>query len=734
MVTSELKKYNPQIWFVGPYNNQYSDKIKYASIEDCYNYCKDKEVLGEDIETTIRQPLGTYKNEHIYQPGLDPYLSKVVMLQIGDLENIYVIDTRVVDIGPLFPLWQVKERVWVGHNLKFEAKHLLYNYDIIHQTIWDCMLVEQNLYNGLGLRNSLEALTERYLNVKPVQKTDLFTIIDEEQNEEDSVFIDKSTRMGFLTIGNKPFTEKQILYGSDDILYPLIIRQEQMKGVGSYNPIELHKLENKFCLCLADIELVGMTFDRNIWLDTYYKNKIVYEHRLQKLNKYVEKKYPKFCSIPDLFGTPPGCTIQWSSSKQVIDFFRYLDICPKEKSKQTGRIEFTVGAKTLVKKLSNPYKEKYNNDEETDIVTEEDLILNYLLLKVSEQACTTFGEEWLKYIHPITGRIHSSYKQILNTGRMSSTKPNLQNIPAEEDYRKAFVANKNCKLINADYSSQESRVLADKCGDKSMIEFFNNGHPVHGNDFHSMTATKMFSLMRNEPSLIVTKKTHPDERNVAKSIGFKIAYGGSAYTLKDDFGVAEEVAQEFIDSYLNAFPALNKYFEEGKKFAVDNGYIHIDNVVNRRYWERDYKRMQFLNENIWKLYPENYRQLSEKRKKEVKEKINTDHPEIKGMWKEYFTLKGELERCSQNYPIQGTAGGQTKTACIIFRNYILKNNLRNKVWMTNVVHDETLVECIEEFAEEAKNIVEKSMVDGASIFCKKVKMEATGVITDFWHH
>lgn len=731
---NELRRYNPKIWFVGPKNESYSSRIQYATIDQVYEYCKDKEVLGEDIETSIAQPLGTYKNEHIYQPGLDPYLSQIVMLQIGDKENIYVIDTRSTDISPLYPLWEDRNRIFCGHNLKFEGKHLLHNYGIIHHTIWDCMLVEQNLYNGLGYRNSLAALAERYLGVKPVEIPDLFSNLTEDDDEEDIIYIDKSTRMEFLKIGSKPFTEKQILYGSDDILYPLLIRELQMQGTGTYNPMELHKLENKFCLCLVDIELAGMTFDKQVWLNTYNKSKVVYKHRLEKLNRYVEKKYPKFCSIPDLFGTPPGCTIQWSSSKQVIELFKHIGICPKEKSKQTGKIEYTVGAKALVKKLSNPYKEKYNKDEETDIETNEDLILNYLLLKVSEQACTTFGEEWLKYIHPITGKVHSSYRQILNTGRISSTRPNLQNVPGEKVYRSAFIASPGNTLIDCDYSSQESRIVADKCNDSIMVRFFNEGDPIHGSDMHSMTATKMFSLMRNEPDLIVTKKTHPEERTVAKSIGFKLIYGGTSYTLKDDFGITEEEAQQFIDNYLGAFPALGKYLQVCRETAVKNGYIDIDEVVGRRYWEKDWDRMNQINEDIWKLYPTNYRELSKIRKQEAKDKINREHPEVKQMWKEYFSIKSSLERCAQNYPVQGTAGSQSKTAAIIFRNYQIKNNLRDTIWLTNMVHDEVVAECKNEYIEEGKKLIEKCMIDGASIFCKKVKMEACAVGAEYWQH
>jgi DNA polymerase-1 len=314
----------------------------------------------------------------------------------------------------------------------------------------------------------------------------------------------------------------------------------------------------------------------------------------------------------------------------------------------------------------------------------------------------------------------------------SSMNPNLQNIPAEADYRKAFVAPDGFALLNADYSSQESRVLAEVSGDEAMINFFNNGHPIHGSDYHCFTATKMFSLMRNDPNLIITKKTHPDERNAAKSISFKIAYGGSAHTLKDDFGVEEDVAQEFIDSYMKAFPALDNYFKAGREKAVKWGYVDI--VPDRRYWEPDHKRMEEVRKQCTKYYPRDYKDLPEEEKVKFRKKLTEDNPELKGMWSEYYQLKGSIERCSQNYPIQGLAGSQTKMAGVLFRRYQIENNLRDKLYLTSLVHDECLSEVVKEMAEEGLKVLEEKMIEGANLFCKKVKMGATGNICEYWSH
>lgn len=630
-----------EIYFVANYS---IDNVQSCSIEYVYEYCKTKSVLGIDIETTKKYKLNTYKNEDIYPPGLDPYLSKVIMLQIGDLSKTFVIDTRYIDISILLPLFKSKTRLFVGHNLKFESKHLKHNYGIVFHKIWDTMVVEMILTNGLQLGYSLAKLSERHLGIKNQVEVDLFTVI-----EDDEVFIDKSIRMEFLNIEDKPFSYSQVTYGAGDIEYPLLIKSIQEKGFGEYCPSKLFQMENEFCLVLADIELKGLHFDKEQWLKVAAEEAIVLERRLNKINDYVSKTYPKFNASVDLFNNVMTCAIQWTSSQQVVELFKYIGICPKEKSKQTKKLEYTVGSAALSKLLPKEYKDFLMSEKETEINSNEDLILNYLLLNKSYQATTTFGEEFLKYVHPITGRLHTSYRQILNTGRISSNNPNCQNIPSKKQYRMCFTAPINHILINCDYAAQESRDLAEISGDQAMLDFFNLGHPVFKDDYHSFTATKMFQILRNDPNLIVSKKTHPEERQAAKNISFKIAYGGGAYTLKDDFGVEEEVAQEFIDSYFNAFPSLKEDFEQAKKKAVELGYIEIDPITGRRWFFKDFEYMKSLSEKAWSFYPKDYRKYSSDQKEIFKKRMSKEHPELKDIWSEYFSLKSSLERKALNF-------------------------------------------------------------------------------------
>ena len=770
-----------KILFVGEYKIE--GVPNYATLDECVEFITKQKVIGIDIETSKKFKQGTY-DEKVYKGGLDPYLSNVIMLQIGTMEKVFVIDVRDYsqkDLQPLLDYLHYNNNILlVGQNLKFEGKHLKHKYGLRFKNVHDTMIVEINLTNGLPFKYGLAHLAERYLKVKKDNEISLFdgvydkktvTLNDYylEQNEhiltpfevEDDFFIDKSTRLQFVKIGDKKFNKEQVLYGADDITMPLLIRERQLLGrklpSGEiYNPKICHKIENSFTQVLADIELEGLGFLPELWTEIADKNEVLYYQRKEELEKYVTTLYPDFTALPNLFNPEPDCLIDWASSKQVIALFRKLEICPKEISKQTKKLDWTVGASSLIKTIDNSLKAKYmyndwigfDKDDEDDFIENHDkLILAYLLVKKSEQAITTFGKEWLKYVHPITGRVHSNFRQILNTSRMSSTNPNLQNISGG-DYRNCFIAKEGNKMLNADYAAQEIRIVADVTQDEAFVDFFLSGDDTFLDDFHSYTATKMYRIMNNDPELLVPPKElaggvknpefqgdHGKMRNNAKAINFKINYGGSAFTLKDDFGVEEDVAQKFIDTYLDAFPTLRDNFKKVKREAIDKGYVLIDKFSDRRWFCPFHKKMSDLNDEIREYYPEGYFEGAYKgeAKDVIKKELYETYPFLKDMWREYFRMHGKLERAGLNYRIQGSAAMMVKMSMNMLRHHLIDNNITT-FWLTNLVHDEALAECPEENAEEMAQLLSKFMVEGGGYFCKTVPMGATCVPSDVWEH
>jgi DNA polymerase I-like protein with 3'-5' exonuclease and polymerase domains len=762
-------------YFIGKYK---VDGVEdYATIDECYQFIKNKRLLGLDIETTRKFQKRKESKSDVYKGGLDPYLSNVVMLQIGNLEKIYVIDVRDYTQWELSPIldfinWN-KECTFIGVNLKFEGKHLRHKYGLRLKKVWDCMIAEMCLYNGIQRSFSLAGMAYEYLDVKKVEDINLFereresTLNDDfiEENEHlltpfeiaNSEQIDKSTRMQFVTIGTKKFTAKQILYGSDDILYPILIMERQLLGRKLsngevYMPQKLFRMENSFTQCIADMELNGMPFSKEVWLGIANEQKTHFDIRLAELNSYIEYFYPKFVEPANLFGYEQRCMIQWSSSTQVVELFRYLEICPKEFSKQTKKQDWTVGATALLKTLKNEFKTNYQ--EQTWIGFEKDengnfiedhqrLILAYLLFKRSEQNITTFGKEWLKYVHPITHRVHTNFRQILNSGRMASSAPNVQQIPGGV-YRDAFkVLDEKNTLIFADFSNQEVRTVACLAEEDVLLDFFINGHPIYGEDNHTYTANNMNKAHNPDAEDFPANKTdgftkfHKKKRDEAKIISFGLLYGKEAKGFAEDFGLTKDEAQVFIDNYFGAYPKLKQAMDKWATHTFKNKYIQIDQVVDRRWFNDDFEEMERVNEQAKEYYPEEYFQrgkMSGEEKASLKEEINEKYPELKNIWRKYFGIRGSLQRKSTNYRIQGTSSSETKTALIMMRNELIEKKI-DDVQLIVAVHDEIGLESFNpERNEFCMEFIQRNMTDGANIFLNPPIMKAEAVQGDHWIH
>ena len=183
------------------------------------------------------------------------------------------------------------------------------------------------------------------------------------------------------------------------------------------------------------------------------------------------------------------------------------------------------------------------------------------------------------------------------------------------------------------------------------------------------------------------KRDFPELRQTAKSAGFAIQYGGTGYTIAKNLGISQTRGDFVYDSYFKAFPKLKDYFEKTKALAVKRNFIILDNITGRKTW-----------------FP-------------------------KG------TPKNRIERASLNFPIQGEAGSITKLAAIIFRSELLKHNLQDLAYSTNLIHDEINVEVSSKSIQyDVAKLLQESMEKAGEIWCKKVKLKAKAVIGDYWGH
>lgn len=206
----------------------------------------------------------------------------------------------------------------------------------------------------------------------------------------------------------------------------------------------------------------------------------------------------------------------------------------------------------------------------------------------------------------------------------------------------------------------------------------------------------------------ITKKD--PRRQHGKILNLKLDYGGTAYSVKDDLGKSQEEAEQLIEALSRAFPGKTSYFEAKITETFAQNYILIDDVTKRKsYLEKHF--------NIYNQYA-------------GKDSRTIDKKE----WSKFFTAKSSIERAAKNYPIQGTGGSMTKLASILFYKWIQKNSMWDKVHITNLVHDEIVVECIEKLADKVAEKLTECMVFAGSVFCKKVPMKAEPVITQYWKH
>lgn len=294
-------------------------------------------------------------------------------------------------------------------------------------------------------------------------------------------------------------------------------------------------------------------------------------------------------------------------------------------------------------------------------------VLNYRTLSKLK---STYCDGMLKVIES-DGRIHSKFNQVeTRTGRISSTDPNLQNIPVRteigRELRKFFIAKESCVLVDADYSQIELRVLAHIADDENMINAFKSDK-----DIHSITASQVFNIPENMLTPIM--------RNRAKAVNFGIVYGISAFSLSKDIGVTVKEAKEYINNYLSHYSGVKEYMQRSIEEAEKLGYSQT--MFNRR---------RYL-------------------------------PELKSS---NFNLRSFGKRVAMNMPIQGTAADIIKIAMIKVENRLKKENLNSKLILQ--VHDELIVESPENESQKVAKILREEMESAVSLKVPLVAEASTG--------
>jgi DNA polymerase-1 len=487
----------------------------------------------------------------------------------------------------------------IGHNIKYDIA-VLKRYKIDVVSFEDTMLM--SYINDAGNhRHGMDELAKVHFNRDTIKFKDVV-----------------GTGKSQITFDYVEI-EKAIEYAAEDAeitfkLYLLLKKKlSEEKNISAYN-----YLEKPLVASILEMEING------IKINTEYLQSLSSEFE-KKINS-LEKTIFKLCGVEFNIGSP----------KQLGDvLFNKLNLTPPKKTK-TG--EFSTGIEVLEDLAFEGNK------------VAEDLITWRQLSKLKN----TYTEALQTHINKTTQRIHTSYAMAsTNTGRLSSSDPNLQNIPIRSTegrlIRKAFIAEKGYKILSADYSQVELRVLAHIAKIEPLIAAFKNGE-----DIHALTASEIFSTD--------IKKITPDLRRRAKAVNFGIIYGISAFGLAKQLSISNHEANNFIKKYFDKFPGIKKYMEDTKALCREQGYV--ETLCGRKCF----------------------------------------FPKIKD---KNFAYRSFQERAAINAPIQGTAADIIKRAMIKIYEKNISNN--NDCKMLLQVHDELIFEVKESKLEKYQALIRQEM-------------------------
>lgn len=574
-----------------------SDRYKVISAEEALELLAPLSVVELDTETM----------------GLDPYTKELLTVQLGCAEFQVVIDCTSVDIHLFKEYMENPQRMFLGWNIKFDLK-FLYHQRIVPLRVYDGYLAERLLWLGYpaGMHEmSLKAASINYLGVD----------------------MDKSVRGKIIQTG---LTEDVIVYAAGDVSYLGKIRDKQLIELEKKGLLKAIDFENEFVKCLAYIEYCGAKLDVDKWkikMATDLNNLEKYE---AELNEWVEESEysSKYCSVNiqgDLFNgfdTKPRCHINWTSSKQVIPLFEELGLNLKVLDKKTKHYKKSVDIKVVEPQASKS-----------------PLIPIYIKYKKAAIIVNTFGQKFLNLINPVTGRIHANFNQLgTDTGRLSSTEPNLQNLPHDAQTRACFVSDKGNRWISADYSGQESYLMASMANDEAMLDELING----SGDLHSLTAKMVFQQIPRDMPLKDIKKNFKDLRQEAKGYEFCFNYGGQDSTLIRNYGLDAKRAKEIYENYMSGFAGLKRYQDFRRVDVMRKGYILLSPITGHKAYIYDYDELKMQMEkqddpDFWAYY------------REMKQE-NPECDTVQGV-RRLARRKAESEKQSINYPMEETCVG-----------------------------------------------------------------------------
>lgn len=563
--------------------------------------------LGFDTETT----------------ELDPYKGDLRLLQISTGAKTQVVDLKpfrakgdvrsLPDLQPLRDLLSDDKVRKIAHNAKFDAKWVRYHLGCELGGVYDTYLASILISAGEG---------ERRHGLADVVQFFLGRTLDKSEQVSDWAADDLSI--------------SQIEYAARDAAIMPEVLEKLEERIQADGLADVLRLENECVMPIAEMELNGFYIDQERWRE-----------QLAKVTKAQEKAGSELQDMlgagiaqASLFGRPE---INLDSQAQVTDALVNLGI-PVPNTTRAWELQ--------------PLAEKYP------------VVAKLLEYRGVAKAMTSFGENILEFVEPKTGRIHADFRQIgAPTGRFSCSKPNLQQIPHEDVYRRCFRAENGRKLVIADYSQIELRILADFSQDRNFIDAFESGQ-----DFHAATAAQVFGIGAADVT--------PDQRSFAKRLNFGVVYGIGASRFALMTGLSQTDAENTLRKYFATYPRMDEWLR-----------MQAKNVLTERQTRTRSGRLA---------------------------KFRFDEGDRSSV--------GAAQRYAKNMPIQGTSADILKRALRLLHDDIRGTSAK----LVNIVHDEIVVECDAAESESTAAKLDSAMRRAGEDYVRSVPIKVDIHTSDEW--
>ncbi|MBC8030872.1 MAG: hypothetical protein H7Z16_12235 [Pyrinomonadaceae bacterium] len=569
------------------------------------------QVLGLDTETT----------------ELDPYVGRLRLIQLATPNGVHIIDLDAFSgsngdlresnaLAPLRDLLSAPRPIKIAHNAKFDAKFIKHHLGTELNGVFDTLLASQLIGAGdIEERHGLDTVASRYLNES----------------------VDKTER---LSNWNFELSEAQLEYAARDAAILIPLREKLFERLKSDSLMDVARLEFDCIMVVAEMELTGFYMHKDRWLEQL----AIVDKRRNQLAEELQSVLAEESSQGTLFGGPQRDDINLDSHQQL--------------TKALVRLGITVPDSTRNWKLQ-------------PLAAEYPVIGTLLEYRTVQKALTSYGQNMIDLINPTTNRLHADFRQIgAPTGRFSCTNPNIQQVPHAVEYRRCFSGYPaGRKLIIADYSQIELRILAEFSGDRAFINAFKSGA-----DLHKVTAAEVFGVSVDQ----VTR----EQRDFAKRLNFGVVYGIGAQRFSIMTGLGVPEAENVLRKYFATYRGLDTYLHEAADRAVRERQARTGSgrLVRFRYDEQDRQQISMTKRN------------------------------------------------GKNTPIQGTSADILKRALRLLKDELRDTNAQ----IVNIIHDEVVVEADAGEAQDVAEKVERAMRVAGEEYVKTVPVKVETEIADEW--